>query len=120
MSEPEERNPEPTPDTPAPFVPSPVSRRIWAWMGIVYAVMIMALITYWIATTSFLSGITGLMLFPLLGALCAQGVNNYALCRRGEHPGRPGLLLGSALVMGLLAAGTLVFGVLQLAAALGG
>ena len=115
MNEPEEYQQEQQ-----PFVPSPVSRRIWAWMGIVYVLIAMGLITYWIATTHFITGITGVLLFPVLGAMCAQGINNYRLCRRGERPGQPGLLLGSALVMGLLALSALVWGVLQTAAFFGG
>lgn len=99
-----------------PFVPSPVSRRIWAWMGIVYAVIIMLLITYWISTTHFITGATGLMLFPLFGALCAQGINNYFRCKRGERDGKPSLLLASALCMGAVSLSLLALGVVQLIA----
>lgn len=102
------------PEQPAPFVPSPVSRRIWAWMGIVYMVIIIFLITYWMATTTFLSGITGIMLFPLLGALSAQGFNNATLCHRGERSGSPALLTATAVVMALLTLSVLAFGVVQL------
>ena len=102
------------PEQPAPFVPAPVSRRIWAWMGIVYMVIIIFLITYWMATTTFLSGITGIMLFPLLGALSAQGFNNAALCRRGERSGSPALLTATAVIMALLTLSVLAFGVVQL------
>ena len=97
-----------------PFVPSPVSRRIWAWMAIVYVVIATVLFTYWIATTTFIRGITGIMLFPLLAALCAQGVNNYVLCKKDLRPGKPGLLLGSAVIMGLIALSALVWGITQL------
>ena len=97
-----------------PFVPSPVSRRIWAWMGIAYMVIIICLITYWMATTTFLSGITGIMIFPLLGALSAQGFNNVRLCRRGERSGSPALLTVTAVIMALLAVSMLAFGILQL------
>ena len=125
MSQPEDLRPgahdpetnqitEPQEQPPAPFVPSPVSRRIWAWMGIAYMVIIICLITYWMATTTFLSGITGIMLFPLLGALSAQGFNNAGLCRRGERTGSPALLTVTAVIMGLLALSVLVFGIVQL------
>lgn len=99
-----------------PFVPSPVSRRIWAWMGVAYVLLAIGLITYWIATTQLLSGITGIMLFPLLGALCAQGINNARLCRRGERGGSFPLLWISAAVMGLLSLAVLAMGVQQLIA----
>ena len=96
-----------------PFVPSPVSRRIWAWMGVIYVLLILVLLTYWIATTRFITGITGLLLFPVLGALCAQGINNFYRARRGEHSGTPALLLTTALLMGLLALSALVWGIFQ-------
>lgn len=108
------QTPEPQEQPPAPFVPSPVSRRIWAWMGIAYMVIIICLITYWMATTTFLSGITGIMLFPLLGALSAQGFNNARLCRRGERTGSPALLTVTAVIMGLLTLSVLAFGIVQL------
>lgn len=125
MSQPEDLRPgAPDPETthtpetqeqqPAPFVPSPVSRRIWAWMGVAYMVIIIGLITYWMATATFLSGITGIMLFPLLGALSAQGFNNVRLCRRGERTGSPALLTVTAVIMGLLAVSMLAFGIVQL------
>lgn len=120
MSELEKQPLDPVEEERPPFVPAPVSRRIWAWMGIAYTLLAILLITYWIATSSFLTGITGIMLFPLLGALCAQGINNYFLCRRGIHPGNPALLLGSAAVMGLLALSALIWGIGQTVSALGG
>jgi len=89
-------------------------------MGVGYAFLAMVLITYWIATSTFLSGITGIMLFPLLAALCAQGIHNFLLCRRGERPGNPALLLVTALLMGAVALGALILGVIQLLGALGG
>lgn len=131
MSQPEDLRPDPLQpqqgrdqtspqdQPPAPFVPSPVSRRIWAWMGIAYMVIIICLITYWMATTTFLSGITGIMLFPLLGALSAQGFNNARLCRRRERAGSPALLTVTAVIMALLALSVLVFGIVQLTDAWG-
>lgn len=102
------------------YIPSPVSRRIWAWMGIVYMIILMILITYWIAKTQFMTNLTGIMLFPLLGALSAQGFNNVRLCRKGERSGNVPLLAATAIVMGIIALTTLAFGILQLITALGG
>ena len=56
MTEPEQ-NQTPGEEQKEPYVPSPVSRRIWAWMGVAYMVILMVLITYWIATSSFITGI---------------------------------------------------------------
>lgn len=118
MTDPEKQTHETEPQE--PFVPSPVSKRIWAWMGIAYVLIAMLLITYWIATTSFVTSITGILLFPLFAALCAQGVNNYVLAKRGEHSGQPKLLLATALLEGVIALLTLVWGVTQLMDFFGG
>lgn len=40
-------------------------------MGVVYMVIIFLLTTYWIATTTLIRGITGILLFPAAGALAA-------------------------------------------------
>ena len=118
--DPEATHPQEQQEQPAaPFVPSPVSRRIWAWMGVAYMLLIILLITYWMATTRFLSGITGLMVFPLLGALSAQGFNNVRLCRRGDRSGSPALLTVTAVIMALLALSMLALGIVQLAGAWG-
>ena len=77
-------------------------------------VILMVLITYWIATSSFITGITGIMLFPLLGALSAQGFNNARLCKQGERGGNPKLLTATAAIMAVVAAVTLALGVVQL------
>ena len=109
-----EKLPSETEEQTEPYMPSPVSRRIWAWMGIVYVVLSICLFTYWIATTTFIRGITGIMLFPLFAALCAQGVNNYHLCKKGERAGNPAMLLVTAVIMGLVALSMLVWGIGQL------
>ncbi len=104
----------------APFVPSPVSRRIWAWMGVVYVVIICLLMTYWIANMTYITGITGIMLFPALGALSAQGFNNAYRCRHGLRGGNFTLLFVSAVVMGLIALMCLAWGAGELVAVFGG
>lgn len=119
MTEPEKLDFEPMEEK-EPFVPSPVSRRIWAWMGIVYVVIAMLLVTYWIATTSFITSITGILLFPFLGALCAQGINNFLRAKRGDHSGKPGLLLATAMGEGVLSLLALIWGITQLMDFFGG
>ena len=59
------------------------------------------------------------MLFPLLGALSAQGFNNVRLCRQGERSGSPALLTVTAVIMALLALSMLVFLGIQLTGAWG-
>lgn len=47
------------------------TKRIWAMMGAVYVFLSFLLITYWIATTTLITGITGIVLFPAAAALSA-------------------------------------------------
>ncbi len=49
------------------YVPASIYKRVWAWVGVVYMVIIVLLVTYFMATWTFLTGITGIMLFPVLG-----------------------------------------------------
>lgn len=110
-------------------------KRIWAMMGAVYVVLSFLLITYWIATTTLIRGITGILLFPVTGALAAQFYNRSWLLRHGrfggheEDPdfveppeGQPGA--GKQLVWGvlftLLALFLLGWGILQTVQFFGG
>jgi hypothetical protein len=110
-------------------------KRIWAMMGAVYVLLSFLLITYWIATTTLIRGVTGLILFPFTAALAAQFFNRSWLLRHGrfggheEDPdfvepeeGQPGaqsqLIIG--VVFALLALFLLVWGVFQLIGFLGG
>lgn len=52
------------------------NKRIWAMVGVVYMVIITLLMTYWIATTSFITGITGMLLWPLCAGMAVQCFNN--------------------------------------------
>ena len=61
--------------------------RIWAMMAAVYVFLSFLLVTYWIATTTFIRGITGMLLFPLAGALSAQFFNRSWLLRHGRFGG---------------------------------
>lgn len=109
--------------------------RIWAMMGAVYVLLSFLLLTYWIATTTLIQGITGIVLFPFAGALAAQFFNRSWLLRHGrfggheEDPdfvepeeGQPGaqtqLVLG--VVFALLTLFLLGWGILQTVQFLGG
>lgn len=62
-------------------------KRIWAMMGVLYVLLSFLLITYWIATTTLIRGVTGLLLFPAAGALAAQFYNRSWLLRHGRFDG---------------------------------
>lgn len=90
------------------------NKRIWAMVGVVYVVIGVFLTTYWIATTSLLTGLTGLLLFPLCAGMAVQCFNNrWKVLHRGE-PGSPAvyLLLGLGCTLGSIL--TLVIGVFEL------
>ena len=83
-------------------------KRIWAWVGVVYMVIIVLLITYLFATAKLLQGIGGLMVLPALGGVAASSV---WLWRSGErHTPGQGVLL--ALIL-LACAALAVLGVLD-------
>lgn len=60
-------------------------KRIWAMMGVVYVLIITLLMVYWMATMQLISGITGIMMFPAFGALCAQFLNRDWIYRHGRE-----------------------------------
>ena len=111
MTDPEHLSPEA--EEPAPFVPSPVPRRIWAWVGIAYVLLAMLLVTYWIATTGFLYGIPGIMLFPAMAGVTAQLYYKH-------HLSGGAVRLFLAILATLLSLATLVLGIFELTGALGG
>ena len=59
---------------------------LWAWVGVVYMVLLVLLNTYGLAHGYFLSGIGGLLIAP---ALCGLGAS--AILRYREGKGRGGL-----------------------------
>ncbi len=60
-------NPVETGTEEASYVPASIYKRVWAWVGVVYMVILILLVTYFFATWTFLTGLTGIMLFPVLG-----------------------------------------------------
>lgn len=67
-------------------------QRIWAWVGIVYMVIVILLTTYAVATADYIRGIGGLMLSPALAGLGCSAILRY---RQGV--GRGGLAVCVAL-----------------------
>jgi len=107
---------QPKPETP-PYTPASPSKRIAAWVGVAYMVILVALTTYAIATGETLGGLTGLLLAPACGGLAAV---TWMRWRRGEYRGGR----ASALFVVVLAAAAFVlnlfWGVLSLTLQLGG
>ena len=57
-----------------PYTPASPLKRIWAWVGVVYMVIIVFLMTYMYGTGTYLQGIAALMLVPALGGGAASAV----------------------------------------------
>jgi hypothetical protein len=94
---------QPTDQKPAPtYIPASPQKRIWAWVGVVYMVMIVLLFTYSISHGVNLQGIAGLMLAPAIAGVAATSIYNI---RAGQSRyGLAGLLLLLLLcVMGFVA-----------------
>ena len=62
-------------------------QRVWAWVGVVYMVMLVLLTTYALAHGDFMRGIGGIMVSP---ALCGLGAT--AILRYRQGVGRGGLV----------------------------
>lgn len=68
-----------------PVVYATPVKRVWAWVGVVYMIIIVLLVTYSMAKGSFLQGIGSLLLCPALGGLGATAILRYreGRCRGG-------------------------------------
>ena len=96
-------------------------KRIWAWVGVVYMLIITLLVTYLLATGEALSGIPGLMLVPALGGIAASTVYLWLAARKERRtPGRQALMLLIAAACVALIALNLIDGIPVLLAKLGG
>lgn len=79
---PEQNNDPNQPQEPVVYA-TPV-KRAWAWVGVVYMVIIVLLVTYSMAKGAFLQGIGSLLVCPALGGLAATAVLR---CREGRCRG---------------------------------
>lgn len=74
-------------------------KRLWAWVGIAYMVILVLLMTYSLATGGFLNGIGPLMLSPALAGIGASAILRY---RSGQgRGGLPVCVVISAIALGL-------------------
>lgn len=87
MALPEEKQTsgESVPETPVKYA-TPV-QRVWAWVGVVYMVIIILLTTYGLANGEFIQGIGGLMLSPAL-----VGLGSTVILRHRQGEGRGGIV----------------------------
>ncbi|MEG1857540.1 MAG: hypothetical protein RR216_02275 [Pseudoflavonifractor sp.] len=80
MSDEEKKSPQPDAPNPPTNYASPL-KRVWAWVGVAYMVVVVLLFTYMLAFGSYLQGIGSLMLCP---AVAGIAVSMLVLRRTGK------------------------------------
>ena len=104
-----------------PYTPASPLKRIWAWVGVVYMVIIVFLMTYMYGTGTYLQGIAALMLIPALGGGAASAVCLWLTApQEGRTPVRRAMMiLITALCLALIVV-NLINGIPALLANFGG
>ena len=104
-----------------PYTPASPLKRIWAWVGVVYMVIIVFLMTYMYGTGTYLQGIAALMLVPALGGGAASAVCLWLTAlQEGRTPVRRAMMiLITALCLALIVV-NLINGIPALLANFGG
>ena len=104
-----------------PYTPASPLKRIWAWVGVVYMVIIVFLMTYMYGTGTYLQGIAALMLVPALGGGAASAVCLWLTAsQEGRTPARRAMMiLITALCLALIVV-NLINGIPALLANFGG
>lgn len=93
------------------YVPASIYKRVWAWVGVIYMVIIVLLMTYYIATWTFLTGITGIMLFPALGGFSiVKGIQ----AKKMEYKADKVMPMFWCILSGILCVICLIWGIWQL------
>ena len=104
-----------------PYVPASPLKRVWAWVGVVYMVIIVCLMTYMYGTGTYLHGIASLMVIPALGGGAASAVCLWLTApREGRTPARRAMMIFiTALCLALIVI-NLINGIPALLANFGG
>lgn len=93
MSEPQ--NLPPAPEEKAPLQYASPLKRIWAWVGVVYMVILVLLLTYMFSFGAYLRGIGGIMICP---AVAGVGASLVYMWHAGDRQSLPRRILLCALV----------------------
>ncbi len=103
----EKRDPSAPSEEQSPAVYAGPLKRVWAWVGVVYMLVLTALVTYALSFGAYLHGIGGLLVSPALGGTAATLVMLWRQ-RRSHSPLQSALFLGTLglcaalLVLGLI------------------
>ena len=104
-----------------PYTPASPLKRIWAWVGVVYMVIIVCLMTYMYGTGTYLHGIASLMVIPALGGGAASAICLWLTApQEGRTPARRAMMIFiTALCLALIVI-NLINGIPALLANFGG
>lgn len=102
----------------APIVYASPMKRIWAWVGVVYMVIIVLLITYMFSFSKYLQGIGALMVCPAIAGVGASLICAWKTGTRKSN-GRLALLVILLVLCGVLLFFSLGLGVNALIANFG-
>lgn len=103
-----------------PYIPASPLKRIWAWVGVVYMVIIVLLMTYMYGTGTYLHGIASLMVIPALGGGGASAVCVFTSPQESRSPARRAMMIFiTALCLALIVI-NLINGIPALLANFGG
>lgn len=115
MSEEEKQSPQ------EPVVYASPMKRLWAWVGVVYMVILVLLMTYMFANGAYLHGIAPLMVIPAVAGLAASAVCVWVTGGKENHTaGRLALMVLFVLVCAAVCVYNLIVGVPALMANFGG
>ena len=104
-----------------PYTPASPLKRIWAWVGVVYMVIIVCLMTYMYGTGTYLHGIASLMVIPALGGGGASAVCLWLTSpQEGRTPARRAMMILITALCLALAIINLINGIPALLANFGG
>lgn len=96
MAEEEKKLPE---EPKEPVVYASPLKRVWAWVGVAYMLIVVCLITYMFANGAYLHGIAPLMVIPAIGGLAASAVCLWVTGARQENRSSTRLALLALLVL---------------------
>ena len=118
MSDSENRTPETPEEEPkAPIVYASPVKRAWAWVGIVYMLIIVLLFTWYMAHAEFIHGIGSLMVIPALGGVAATAILRY---KGGQGKGGLSVCIAFVAICAALIGINLVTGIPALMTNFGG
>ena len=90
-----------------PVVYASPLKRVWAWVGVAYMVIVVLLMTYMFANGAYLNGIAPLMFIPAVAGLAASAICVWVTGKRQEN--RSGARFALLVLLVLACAAVIVY-----------